>query len=62
MWTAAMSSDKETFQKFSLLILSIEIRKKQYHVYLSLIGTIQTRDDGLAVEPRSVIGGYGASH
>ena len=40
MWTAAMSSDKETSR--NSLILSINISMKQSLVYLSATGTIQT--------------------
>lgn len=48
MWTAAMSPDKETFQKFANL--SINISTKRYLVCLSVTGIIQTAADGSASE------------
>ena len=47
MWTAAMSPG---ILSNDSLIQSINISMKQYLVYLSVTGTIQTADDGLALE------------
>ncbi|MCS2309403.1 DUF1793 domain-containing protein [Bacteroides thetaiotaomicron] len=56
MWTAAMSPDQVTFEKF--IAPSINTLMKLLHGYLSATGITQTVVEWVSFRARSVIGGY----